>query len=553
MNNGVPCGNSWISSDKTCRVGEGSAASYTGLSSFGSQSAEVTAAVARYDEAVQRNLAPEAHSMWRRAAQDSIDRHIAETSKGTPSMPTHLAKQLEKGESMMTNQPTTLDLGDGITLAAPPGMQPYFAWVQTGFSDPVVGVSVNTPDANGLSSYKKQSGGANWTLVHLRGEMQDIKAFKEAQEASNGNWPLNSSDRQPVSKAEVDKVLASGSGKLWYSGGNTMDPNGRPDIAFYYGAAKQEAGINYDARRERKEREIVTSWLSFGGRDPVTGKSIPLPDQPGSTVDHLRPYSKFLKEAKGNNDVAQPKADKADNFLITKGGPQGLRRDVDWDKFVKSRNADPDAWAQGRAAEAKENPRVMSLSRSQFQQRYPGQDFNSPAAREAAARDYQVGFLTRIGGGSIPQARPSAADVKLNKAITRQEKYLGDTRARIVKATPGTSQHANAVAKEAEQQVTLGRLEAERSKRSSASPTPVAKAGVSSVPAPPVVTAPRATQTRAPAATPRTKTVAAPVPKKPVGMTNWSRPRLTKALEQAVDQGDDAKVATIRGILGGLG
>jgi hypothetical protein len=401
---GISCGNSFISPSKTCRVGLGN----YDISKFPPKDQKtIERVIGTYEAALEKLIPPEAHSLWTEALSECLKGHhkrYSSDEKGDINIGEHFKKQIEKAQEMMKSQPRYLKVGDK-TFEAPPGLIPDFPWIQAGWREPVSGTTYNTAGKTGVSEIKGQSGGASWAQVHITGETTDAISFRKEQEKKGEPWPLNPTHKP--SKEEVNSVYESVKGSnLWISGGNMMqEGKKRNELVEYYGSNIKSPDQQILNRREAKERAVIESWLSYGKKDPITGKSIALPNVKGVTIDHKQPMAEIAKGATSLEDKVS-KADRAENFYVTRGGLQGLRRDNDWKEWLNERNTpqlNRDEWVASTAPRQKKNPPVMSLTREQFEQRYKGLNYDNPADREVAARAARADLLKVYTGGSAPK------------------------------------------------------------------------------------------------------------------------------------------------------
>lgn len=401
---GIPCGSSFISPSKTCRVGLGN----YDISRFSPRDQKtIERAIEAYESSLGKLIPPEAHSLWTEALAECLKEHQKRYSSGKKDdvdIGEHFKKQVEKAQEMMKSQPRYLKVGEK-TFEAPPGLIPDFPWIQAGWKEPVSGTTYNTVGKTGVSEIKGQSGGASWAQVHINGETTNAISFRQEQEKKGEPWPLEPTYKP--SKEEVNSVYESVKGSnLWISGGNMMEEGKkRNELVEYYGANTKSPDQQVLDRREAKEKAIIESWLSYGKRDPITGRSIDLPNVKGVTVDHKQPMAEIAKDATSLEDKVN-RADRAENFYVTRGGLQGLRRDNDWKEWLDERNTpqlNRDAWVASTAPRQTKNPPVMSLTREQFNQRYKGLNYDNPADREVAARTARADLLKVYSGGSAPK------------------------------------------------------------------------------------------------------------------------------------------------------
>lgn len=417
---GQPCGNSFIPRNKTCRLGAGS----FDLSAFSEKDQKKMAeAIDGFMEKLDKVIPPEGHSIWEGAVQDCIKEHARRQRTGKvvakgQSYGEHFAAQLKVAEEMMSNQPRYFQVG-GKTFEAPAGLTPVFDWKQAGWVEPVAGITFNRPGKNGVTEPKAQSGGASWAQIHVQGLAREALDFRASQEKAGKPWPLNPT--QKVDPKEVDEILkreGGGRGDLWMAGGNIMDTKkqNRQELLNYYNANEKPPSSVTLSRREAKARAIIESHLANGKIDPITGKPIGLPNTPGATVDHKTPISTFYGNGRTLEETVRL-SDRADNFYVTAGGLQGLRKDEPWDQWLDVKNTpklDQGKWYESLSKNVRRNPPVMTLSREQFQQRFKALDYDNPADRQAAATAMRGDLLKVYKGdskGTITVPAPSP-DVK---------------------------------------------------------------------------------------------------------------------------------------------
>lgn len=404
---GKPCGGSFISASYKCRVGGGS----YNLTAFSEGDQKIiSAALEKYEAAMEANIPPEAQKMWSQAARNCVKEH-EKYKKSSDRIPkegygNHLARQLEKAEEMMVNQPRYLRVLDK-TFEAPPGLEPYFEWSQVGWKERVAGVSYSAPNKQGVSEPKKQSGGASWAQVHIAGHAAKALEFRKEREAQNLPWPMLPT--VTVTPEDVQKLLkAEGpDNRLWTAGGNILDTNPnhpRKELLEYYKIKdKVPPSEEVSLRRKNKEAAIVESWLMYGKLDPISGEPIDLPNRPGSTVDHKVPFANIKKRTPDPFEAISL-ADRASNFYVTAGGLQGLRKDTPWEEWLDIKNTpnlDQDAWYAGLSKNEQKNPPIMALSRKQFEERYKTLDYDNPADRRVAAMYGRRDLMGVYSGGSV--------------------------------------------------------------------------------------------------------------------------------------------------------
>lgn len=345
MLKGKPCGNSYISTQKICRI----STSDWDEAVIGRKSAiKIDALNTIFDDFTE-----EQKSYWGpmiAASLNSPGKTVHENGKPytLEEMDEQVAKRANAWATLIKEgPPNKIVLRNGEVLDAPQGMYPSVTSTgQKGW---------RRPDDGRLFSHKgmypkKQGGGRRpdeqnraATEDTLR-RVDDMVDFRKSQKASKKPWPAQelpstqnlsvSSLRDSLTKTDVNSIVYNG-----------LDKTHKEGLALrkFYEKNPQE--------REARLNEILERYVAQDGRSGITGKPIaipgldPKPGQERSSVDHFQPISTDrAKEA--STSFLRENLDKGSNFLLTEESMNSQRSNRPWSKFA-------DVW-ENRSKEIKQ-------------------------------------------------------------------------------------------------------------------------------------------------------------------------------------------------------
>jgi len=324
---GYPCGNSYISMDKLCRV--------DGSNPFGPKTG--VAIQSLFQE--MDYLSPESRKNWTEVIEMSLNGklrtiHLNGTPYTTDELDHQVASRAKSWQKLMQDgPPSQLKMRDGSIVPAPEGMMPSVSntgrkyWIH-----PDTGYRYSA----GKRSSKKEGGEllparqSRTSKMDSARRAEDLVSFRRTSQERGTAWPAKSlpPSNKPLDPVTIKEGLSKKEKDL-------VRFNGL-DFANKEGLVLREYYARNPKQAEDRLDEVIARYAAQDGRSGVTGSPIALPGldaKPGqerSSVDHFTPIS----TGRGTSGESLRKnIDNSKNFVLTEEGFNAQRGNRPWGSY----------------------------------------------------------------------------------------------------------------------------------------------------------------------------------------------------------------------------
>jgi hypothetical protein len=399
---GIPCGNSFISPSRVCRVGLGN---YKNLEKWTGDKG-IEKALERFEKAIS-SLNPEAQDVWRASMDEFLT--LGQNSS-----------KVDNAIQEIGNYPKRLVIGTDV-FDAPLNMVPVITRSQFKWRNPITGTVFNKAGENGISQTNGVSLGKSTVEKARLPWIPAAIKYKKELEAQGKQWP--SKKVREVSEEEVQKEWEQVKGKLWNKGGNIQDTDrDRNELEVVYKIFDKNPSPAVQALRDSKERAMVRTWLEHDKKSPVTGLPVKLPVESGreTTVDHITSYDELRKQNPRLSPVELSQlADVASNYYIVEAAPNNWKgRLPSWQKWIE-RDSDKNmaylAVYLGKNLQSQNN--IVVMNPSQFKERFPVLDYNNKEDREKASKQMTAKVASDLLSSGGVKYEPKAWEPQKNRQV----------------------------------------------------------------------------------------------------------------------------------------